>query len=840
MKRTVGIWLATLVAAAAFATRPQAAEPLDEAAFAKDLAAARLFEYGQDPAPLNRIEEIVVRSVKDPAARPLVEAGLVRALQQAKTYPAKDFFCRQLRTIGTARCVWALEPLLVDPETSHMARYALGRIESPEACAVLCRALKKTRGKTLAGVIETLGKRRCLRAEPELERLLLDADPAVAAAAATALGRIGGRAAAETLLAAARQGSKADPRALNNALLKCAERLAGAGDVAEARKIYRGFRAEKNPLHLRLAGLRGLVLLGGPEARRAWVGAVRRGAPELRPLALALIAETRDPGILQAAARLYGRLSPELQEILIRALAQGGRHESLPTLLKGLRNQAGNVRLAAMEALGDLGAAAAAEPLAQAAATARGAERRAALASLARLKGDGVDAALIRLLDSGAAPVKIVALQVLAARGSEAACDPAFALAQSSNRDVRREAIRALGALTPANRLSQLAALAARPRAAADLPAIEEALRRAVRRAPASRAAAALVEAADRADPQAKPALLALLPLTPSPEAFETVLSALSWSAPGAREAAVRALAEWPKLEAAGPLLALARNTQNRVEKALALRGYIRLARLASDPGKMYQRAMELAAGPDERKLVLAGLADAETLQALELAESQLHDPAVRDEAALAVVKIADRLRARNAQRARKTLDQVLALVSNPDIRGQAQNVINEMEKYQGYILLWQCAGPYQLKGKESREVFDAAFAPETPGAPVKWRRLTKGLGDWDVNLAAQFGAHDHCAAYLRTRVWSPKSQKARLELGSDDAVKAWLNGKLVHAHYTNRALGPAQDKALVQLKQGWNDLMLKVVNHGGPWGFCARVRNPDGSAVKGLKVQLP
>lgn len=42
----------------------------------------------------------------------------------------------------------------------------------------------------------------------------------------------------------------------------------------------------------------------------------------------------------------------------------------------------------------------------------------------------------------------------------------------------------------------------------------------------------------------------------------------------------------------------------------------------------------------------------------------------------------------------------------------------------------------------------------------------------------------------------------------------------------------------ILKLQQGWNDLRLKVVNHSGPWSFCARLRNPDGSAIEGLKSE--
>ena len=90
----------------------------------------------------------------------------------------------------------------------------------------------------------------------------------------------------------------------------------------------------------------------------------------------------------------------------------------------------------------------------------------------------------------------------------------------------------------------------------------------------------------------------------------------------------------------------------------------------------------------------------------------------------------------------------------------------------------------------------------------------------------------------MRTRVRSPKGADAWLELGSDDAIRAWLGGKLVHSNYTQRGMTPRQDIAKIGLKEGWNELMLKVVDHEGGWSFCCRVRAADGSALEGLRFE--
>jgi len=40
-----------------------------------------------------------------------------------------------------------------------------------------------------------------------------------------------------------------------------------------------------------------------------------------------------------------------------------------------------------------------------------------------------------------------------------------------------------------------------------------------------------------------------------------------------------------------------------------------------------------------------------------------------------------------------------------------------------------------------------------------------------------------------------------------------------------------------VQLKQGWNALMIKVVQNTGPWEFCARLVARDGGKLAGIRI---
>ncbi|MBE3069659.1 MAG: hypothetical protein IMZ66_05425, partial [Planctomycetes bacterium] len=338
----------------------------------------------------------------------------------------------------------------------------------------------------------------------------------------------------------------------------------------------------------------------------------------------------------------------------------------------------------------------------------------------------------------------------------------------------------------------------------------------------------------------ARPTLVRLAGRTGSARSLAAVLAALKDADAAVQDAAVRALAEWPDAAPAAELLKIAASAASPTHKVLALRGYVRMAGLSKDPTAMYVRALELAQRTEDKKLVLAGLGTADSAEALKLVEGYLKDESLRNEAGLAVVQIAGRLPEADAARAAAAVKAVLAAVTDPAIRQKAQDVVNEKEKFDGYILAWQVTGPYEQEGKEAGALLDIAFPPEKADAKdVPWKPLTKGIGSWEITLDAAVGGGENRAAYMRTCVAADVEQDAQLELGSDDGiVKVWLNGTIVHTNNQDRGIAPKQDVAKIKLRKGPNALLVKVVNHTGGWGFAVRIRKPDGSALDGLKYE--
>ena len=218
--------------------------------------ALKTYDWGVDPNVLKPIDEAVVKTHGDAVARKALEARIIPVLGADMPRAAKDYACRWLRTIGTEASVPALAALLPDKDLSHMARYALERIPSPEAGEALRKALPDVGPAQQIGIMGSLGVRGEDAAVVSLQALLGCGEAAVACSAAQALGAIGSPQAAKVLL-----GAKPGPgtkEALADASLGAAERLLAAGKKTAAKDVYQGLLGGKPTEAVKAAATRGL------------------------------------------------------------------------------------------------------------------------------------------------------------------------------------------------------------------------------------------------------------------------------------------------------------------------------------------------------------------------------------------------------------------------------------------------------------------------------------------------------------------------------------------------------------------------------------------------------
>ena len=92
------------------------------------------------------------------------------------------------------------------------------------------------------------------------------------------------------------------------------------------------------------------------------------------------------------------------------------------------------------------------------------------------------------------------------------------------------------------------------------------------------------------------------------------------------------------------------------------------------------------------------------------------------------------------------------------------------------------------------------------------------------IGLSNDRGLNHH-SAYALINILSPRERRnVAMGVGSDDAVKVWLNGKVVHVNKVDRRTTGIQDLFRVDLKAGDNLLMIKVSDNLWNWGMFFEV----------------
>lgn len=106
-------------------------------------------------------------------------------------------------------------------------------------------------------------------------------------------------------------------------------------------------------------------------------------------------------------------------------------------------------------------------------------------------------------------------------------------------------------------------------------------------------------------------------------------------------------------------------------------------------------------------------------------------------------------------------------------------------------------------------------------GADYEWRLIQAKADALDSGDLG--GQREFAVAYAWAEIEMPEKASVLLGIGSDDGLKVWVNGKLVHENWIGRAAQIDDDVVAVELPKGRSRLLLKVQNMQGPWGFVCR-----------------
>jgi HEAT repeat protein len=550
--------------------------------------------------------------------------------------------------------------MLLRPETTDLARYALEKIPGPAPDKALLDTLPAAQTEVQIGIISSIGNRKMKGAVQALAALLSAPEPAAASASAVALGRIGGSEAATALSAAYDKGQGALRSEIASSLLQCAEEFLAARDYSSADGIYGKILSSTPPLSpviLRQTALKGKIRAAERDAARGLIlETLTRGPQEMHEPAIGLVPMVFKENDLDPLSSLLPKLPEASQIQLLAALATYPKDAVRPAFLAAANSASPEVRIAALKGLAKVGDVSTVLLLAESAAGARGQEQLAARTSLWTLPGKDVDEAVVFwLLAAPNDPVKNEFIQAAGERRIGAAKTNLMSLADSGS---------------PANSLTAARSLRLTA-SAADIPALLEILFGIKDEQAQEELGTTIGTLAQQiGDPYSRAqdveALLApapdskTAPVTDIPRrcllykvlgkigddsSLPLLRAALKDPDAAVREAAIRALADWPNSTPREDVFGIAGEAQDLTLQVLALRGFIRMVDLETYQSpeaavRSLKSALDLAGRPEEKKLVLGALADFACPEALALAESLLAVEGVREEAQAAVDKI--------------------------------------------------------------------------------------------------------------------------------------------------------------------------------------------------------
>jgi len=433
--------------------------------------------------------------------------------------------------------------------------------------------------------------------------------------------------------------------------------------------------ASKGPEGVRLAAIHNLTHLGYAPALTLLAELSLADEADLAAAARACLGNFPGKDADAAILAMLAHKDAKVRCLAVEMIGQRNMAGAGSSLLKAAGDEEGPVRVAALKALRDLAGLAELPALLNILVKARSpAELQAAESALgalcARQSGPASGNVVIVKAEYGklpegpsadvtkkvAAVVKAGALAVEASNGNFG--DPAYGIAKSLRVDYTVNGVAASKTVVENETLTFTAT--------STPPAVVEAI------------CGAIVGARG----EAKLALVRALRSAGGPKALQAVQAAAADQDAQVKDTALRALCDWPTPDALPLVADLVKTPPSETIKVLALRGFVRLVPLEDAPNAKkldsLKDAMREAHRNEEKRLVLSALGNVATVDALKLVASHLDDAALKEEACLAAVAIAEKIASSHRAEVTAAMREVAKQTTNKKLAARANAIARQ------------------------------------------------------------------------------------------------------------------------------------------------------------------
>jgi len=168
------------------------------------------------------------------------------------------------------------------------------------------------------------------------------------------------------------------------------------------------------------------------------------------------------------------------------------------------------------------------------------------------------------------------------------------------------------------------------------------------------------------------------------------------------------------------------------------------------------------------------------------------------------------------------------------------------------YIPEWFILGPFPniMNPENIRLGLDSIYPPEKSvdleitysgigGKPIRWQYVKTPETGY-VSLVDRVSPNELVVTYAVTYIYSTSPRQVNFFIGSDDGTKIFFNNKEIFRYTGIRVAEPDQSELTLNIKPGWNKLLLKIENNLGGYGFYARLLDPENLLVTSANQEKP
>lgn len=308
---------------------------------------------------------------------------------------------------------------------------------------------------------------------------------------------------------------------------------------------------------------------------------------------------------------------------------------------------------------------------------------------------------------------------------------------------------------------------------------------------------------------------------------------------------AVETLNKWPGAEQTAAVLDYMKTVNNPFDRARLLEGTIKAnggdkKMTAVEKVDNLLKLLPVCERDVERGLILDQIAAINDIAAFHKLEELADDKTIGGMAASALAKNAKLYGQPEFAIVTKSLAAFIEKTTG-DAQKDLKEALSAVCAPYGYITKWRYSNVYTAKDEKGADACPAAhkavFMPEKPNYDYdKWTKFVPAKDSKTpevVTLHKCLGGVQR-TAYIVAYIHADADKEAILEMGSDDMLKAWMNGEMIVDSPKYQALVRASYKIPVKLKKGKNTLLMKVSQGSHNWEACAALKNADGGLLEG------